>query len=169
MSAGSDLGQKAKQFMDAGKLVPDDLIISMVKARISEPDAKSAWILDGFPVNTAASGSSRLEPVASFCTVACDLLCCARRGSLRGASLVVGRVRSVVPSGISRITRRRPLVSVISAAVGSSSARMIFLRRSPSVSRRTRTLTAPLLTYYREKDLLREIDANRSPSVVFQE
>jgi adenylate kinase len=49
VAAGSALGQKAKGFMDAGKLVPDEVIIGMVQQRIQQPDAKSAWILDGFP------------------------------------------------------------------------------------------------------------------------
>lgn len=43
------LGQKAQSFMDKGELVPDQLIIDLVRDRLSQPDAKSGWILDGFP------------------------------------------------------------------------------------------------------------------------
>ncbi len=43
------LGQKAKEFIDGGKLVPDELVLDMLFARISEPDCKSGYILDGFP------------------------------------------------------------------------------------------------------------------------
>ena len=46
---GTPLGREAKTYMDAGKLVPDAVIISMVDARIGGPTAKAAWILDGFP------------------------------------------------------------------------------------------------------------------------
>ncbi len=46
---GTELGRQAQQFMDQGQLVPDALIIAMVLERIGQPDAKSAWILDGFP------------------------------------------------------------------------------------------------------------------------
>ena len=49
VSKGSELGMQAKSLMDSGKLVPDDLIVAMVKDRIAEPDASHAWILDGFP------------------------------------------------------------------------------------------------------------------------
>ena len=49
VQAGTELGTQAKGFMDAGQLVPDELIIAMVQERIREPDAVSAWILDGFP------------------------------------------------------------------------------------------------------------------------
>ena len=43
------LGQKAKGFMDAGQLVPDDLVINLLEERIAQRDCKSGFILDGFP------------------------------------------------------------------------------------------------------------------------
>lgn len=46
---GSDLGKKAKSFMDAGDLVPDDLILEMVKVRLAKDDCANGFILDGFP------------------------------------------------------------------------------------------------------------------------
>lgn len=51
--AGTELGQKAKQFMDAGELVPDDVIIGIVKDRLQEDDAQKGFILDGFPRTVA--------------------------------------------------------------------------------------------------------------------
>jgi adenylate kinase len=45
----TELGQKAKRYMDAGDLVPDDLIVAMAAARLDEPDAQDGFILDGFP------------------------------------------------------------------------------------------------------------------------
>jgi adenylate kinase len=49
VKAGTDLGKKAKEYMDAGKLVPDDVIISLVKERIKEPDCEIGFLFDGFP------------------------------------------------------------------------------------------------------------------------
>lgn len=46
---GTALGQQAKAFMDAGKLVPDQLVIDLLKDRISQDDCKNGFILDGFP------------------------------------------------------------------------------------------------------------------------
>lgn len=51
VSAGSDLGQKAKSAMDAGALVSDDIVIGLIRERISQPDAREGYILDGFPRN----------------------------------------------------------------------------------------------------------------------
>jgi len=48
---GTDLGLKAKAFMDAGKLVPDEVVIGMIEERITAEDAKAGFLLDGFPRN----------------------------------------------------------------------------------------------------------------------
>jgi adenylate kinase len=50
----TELGLKAKSYMDKGELVPDSLLLDMIRGRLSQPDAVSAgWILDGFPRNVA--------------------------------------------------------------------------------------------------------------------
>ncbi|MEE1218691.1 MAG: adenylate kinase [Ruminococcus sp.] len=46
---GTEMGMKAKSFMDAGKLVPDEVVIGIVKERLAEDDCKNGFILDGFP------------------------------------------------------------------------------------------------------------------------
>jgi adenylate kinase len=53
VKAGSVLGQKAKAVMEAGALVPDDLMISLIAERIDQPDCAMGFILDGFPRTTA--------------------------------------------------------------------------------------------------------------------
>jgi len=49
IKAGSELGMKAKAIMDAGGLVSDDIIIGMVKARLTEADCQNGYLFDGFP------------------------------------------------------------------------------------------------------------------------
>ncbi|HEX4986817.1 MAG TPA: adenylate kinase [Burkholderiales bacterium] len=49
IKAGAPLGLQAKKFMDAGALVPDDVIIGLVKERIRQPDAERGFLFDGFP------------------------------------------------------------------------------------------------------------------------
>ncbi len=51
VAAGSELGQRAKGYMDAGDLVPDEVIIGMILERIGEEDAADGFLLDGFPRN----------------------------------------------------------------------------------------------------------------------
>ncbi len=46
---GTELGLQAKRYMDAGELVPDDLIVAMAAERLREPDTADGFILDGFP------------------------------------------------------------------------------------------------------------------------
>ncbi len=49
VKAGTALGLQAKEVMDAGQLVSDDIIIGLVKERVTQPDCKSGYLLDGFP------------------------------------------------------------------------------------------------------------------------
>lgn len=51
VKAGSDLGKKAKAFMESGKLVPDEVILGMMEERLAQDDCASGYILDGFPRN----------------------------------------------------------------------------------------------------------------------
>ena len=46
---GTEMGIKAKSYIDAGELVPDNVVIGIIKERLSEPDCKEGYILDGFP------------------------------------------------------------------------------------------------------------------------
>ena len=52
VSQGTPLGVEAKRYMDAGKLVPDEVTINMVRDRLAEPDAAEGFLLDGFPRTT---------------------------------------------------------------------------------------------------------------------
>jgi adenylate kinase len=49
VASGAPLGQQAKEIMEAGKLMPDELMIQMISDRIDQPDARKGFILDGFP------------------------------------------------------------------------------------------------------------------------
>lgn len=53
VAAKTELGQKAASYMDAGELVPDDLILDLIRNRLNEEDAAKGWILDGFPRNVS--------------------------------------------------------------------------------------------------------------------
>jgi adenylate kinase len=61
----TDLGKKAKGYMDRGELVPDELTISMVRERLAERDCKNGALLDGFP-RTPAQAQALSETFGSF-------------------------------------------------------------------------------------------------------
>ncbi len=60
---GTDLGKKAKEYMDKGLLVPDDLVVAIVKDRLTESDCQEGFLLDGFPrtVNQANALDTELK------------------------------------------------------------------------------------------------------------
>lgn len=54
---GTEMGKKAKEYMDKGQLVPDEVVIGMVKDRLSQPDCANGFLLDGFPRTVAQADS----------------------------------------------------------------------------------------------------------------
>ncbi|NLE49491.1 MAG: AAA family ATPase, partial [Sandaracinaceae bacterium] len=64
-ASGSDLGKRFDEFMSAGKLVPDELVIELIKKRLAEDDAKRGAIFDGFP-RTVAQAEALDELLASL-------------------------------------------------------------------------------------------------------
>jgi adenylate kinase len=59
INSGSQLGRDAKGYMDRGELVPDPLVIQLVKERVKQPDAAKGFIIDGFPRNLAQAEALR--------------------------------------------------------------------------------------------------------------
>lgn len=70
ISEQTDLGVKAQGYVDRGELVPDDLILDLIRARLQEPDAAPGWILDGFPRNVAQA--EFLEKLLAELNQACN-------------------------------------------------------------------------------------------------
>ena len=59
VKAGTEFGQRAKSVMDSGQLVSDDIMFGIVEERLSEPDAKSGYLLDGFPRTVGQARQAR--------------------------------------------------------------------------------------------------------------
>ena len=159
VASGSELGKKAKEIMDAGNLVPDDLMIAMISDRIDQPDCANGFILDGFP---------RTTPQAE----ALDRML-ADKG-LKLHSVVEMKVQDEVLVG--RITGRytcaacgagyhdefqKPKVEGVCDNCGSTE----FKRRSDDNAETVRSRlaayhaqTAPILPYYQGKGILKAVD-----------
>lgn len=75
ISQGTAVGVEAKRYLDAGDLVPSEITVDMVRARVAEPDASKGFILDGFPRSTEQADAlkdilakldAKLDNVLSF-------------------------------------------------------------------------------------------------------
>ncbi|GLE09209.1 hypothetical protein PINS_up020800 [Pythium insidiosum] len=74
IAAGAPLGREAKRFMDAGELVPDELIVDVVLARVTQPDCMArGWLLDGFPRTRAQADVMLAQGVVPDLVLALDV------------------------------------------------------------------------------------------------
>jgi len=70
----TDIGRKAKEYMDAGRLVPDDIMIDIILDRISDADCQQrGWLLDGFPRTAAQAKALKTEGITVDCFVFLDV------------------------------------------------------------------------------------------------
>jgi len=162
----SDLGRQAKEYMDAGDLVPDELIISMIGQRICSDEAKGGFILDGFP---------RTVPQAEALAEECDRL----ERELSAAILIdvdddevvrrlSGRRTCEEGGHVFHVEFNPPKEEGVCDIDGSP----LVVRDDdkPEVVRRRleqyQEKTAPLVSWYEEKALLERVDGARDPDDV---
>ena len=161
VKAGTELGKKAKSFMDAGELVPDDVIIGLVIERLGQPDTNVGFILDGFPRTTAQAVA--LDAELSKLERPLD------------ASLLIDVDPEVI---VGRLTSRRMckecgcIGSVADASCPKCGGEMYQRDDDNETTVRNRLdvyakSTSPLIDYYRGCELLVSIDGDRDPKVVY--
>ena len=73
MKAGTPVGLKAKEYVDAGKLVPDEVIIGIIKERLAEDDCKNGYILDGVPRTIAQAKAMEEMGVELDCALSIEV------------------------------------------------------------------------------------------------
>lgn len=73
MKNGTAVGLKAKEYVDAGKLVPDDVIIGIVKERLAQPDCENGYILDGVPRTIPQAQAMEDMGVAVDCALSIEV------------------------------------------------------------------------------------------------
>lgn len=98
IKAGTELGTLAKSFMDAGKLVTDEIIIGLVKERITQEDCKNGFLLDGFPRTVPQADALKEAGVAIDAVIEIDVAdsVIVERMSGRRAHLTSGRTYHIV-------------------------------------------------------------------------
>ncbi len=161
VAAGTPLGQEADGHMRAGRLVPDALVLKLLHERISLPDARAGFILDGFPRNLpqaeALAAITTLDRVISFEVP---------------SRVLVDRVvdRRVCPrcATVYNLRSRPPRNSGVCDRDGETLVQRPD-DRLEAVTTRLKVYaeqTAPLLAYYRSRGLLHPIDATGPPEAV---
>lgn len=159
VAAGSELGQRAKAAMDAGELVSDDIVLGMIRERLAEDDAKAGFILDGFPRNEAQAESLDAllaelgQPLDAAVLMDVDFDILMKRLTGRRTCSVTGKVLNI------HFSPREEIDACLEAGGE-------LLQRDDdneeTIANRLqvyRSQTEPLIDYYRDRELLKTVDA----------
>lgn len=167
VSEGTDLGLEAKRYMDEGQLVPDGVVIAMVKDRLAQPDCDAGFMLDGFP-RTLPQAEALSEALGSM-------------GKHLDAVVSIEVPRDVL---MGRLTSRRQcrgcgrIYNVMGEMPASdltcdSCGGEVYQRDDDTAEAATKRLndydaiTSQLVPYYSGQGLLHEIDGDRPVDAVF--
>jgi len=168
VQADTTLGQKANAFMKAGDLVPDELIMDIMKSRLQEPDCKKGFLLDGFPrtipqaealktllsdleltLDTAVSLEVPREEILNRLTTrrTCENPACQAIYNVRSSPT---KIEGICDKCGSKVVQRED-------------------ETEEAISHRLETYnekTAPLIGYYKEEGLLMSVNATATDEVV---
>ncbi len=157
---GTELGKEAKSYIDAGQLVPDEVVINIVKDRLQQADCKKGYILDGFPRTVAqAEALDKVAEIDAVINIAVD------------PALIVDRItgRRMCACGESYH---------ISMGIGETCPKCgskLYQRdddKEETVKARMQVYekqTAPLIDYYTAKDLVIDVDGGKPLNEVFEQ
>ena len=134
VKAESELGLQAKSYMNKGELVPDSLILDMIRSRLAQADASKGWILDGFPRNASQAEflDKLLLEIGQNYDFAIDLTVPQERLIARLLDRATIQNR---PDDTEEVIRRRLVIY--------------------------EQQTAPLIDYYQRKGVFRSVDGDR--------
>jgi adenylate kinase len=163
------LGLAAKAKMEAGELVPDEVVCGIVEQRIGQPDCQRGFILDGFPrtlaqaefVDRMLQAKDRGNPLVFDIKVDRDLLLkrltgrrtCSLCGELYNVYLNPPRVEGVCDKDGGKLLQRAD------DSEDTIRQRLVAYEKQ----------TSPLIEYYRKKGVLQEVDGNRKPEAIARE
>ncbi len=167
LSQGTAIGSRAKEYMDAGKLVPDEIVLDMLFDRVARPDCAAGYVLDGFPrtLPQAEALQQRLPDTDDVRAISLEVEddVVVRRLS--------GRLTCSKCSHMFHVDFSPPKSAGECDECGGE-----LVRRSddqPEVIQERlkvyRNQTEPLISYYEDLGLLRRIDGDQAPAKVFQD
>jgi adenylate kinase len=165
---GTELGLKAQEFMKAGALVPDEVVIGIVRDRISEPDCESGFLLDGFPRTVAQAEAldknldelgKKIDTVVNIYVEDEELL-----------KRLTGRRICKVCQRPYHMVFNPPPVEGFCACGGE-----LYQRADDTIETVKNRLdvyhnqTSPLIDYYKSKGVLVDIDGSKAVNTVFED
>lgn len=164
---GTDLGKKAKEYMDKGALVPDELTFDLVMDRIQQEDCKNGFVLDGFPrtIPQAEALDEALGKISEKMDYAIDV-------DVPDENIVnrMGGRRACLSCGATYHIEFNPTkVDGICDACGAKTV----LRdddKPETVQNRLKVYheqTQPLIDYYKKQDILKSVDGTQPMDAVF--
>jgi adenylate kinase len=158
-ASGSELGRQAKKVMEAGQLMPDDIIIAMIAERIDRPDTRKGVILDGFPRTTAQAEA--LDKMLAERGLKLDLVVELKVDDAVLVERISGRFSCAKCGAGYHDLYQRPKVQGRCDRCGGTE----FVRRpddnAETVKARLAAYhaqTAPILPYYADRGVLRSVD-----------
>jgi len=159
VASGSDLGRQAKRVMEAGQLMPDDIIVAMIAERIDQPDTRNGVILDGFPRTTAQAEA--LDRMLADRGLRLDLVIELRVDDSALVDRIAGRFACPTCGAGYHDSNKRPKVEGECDRCGPTQ----FVRRKDDNPETVRARlvayhdqTAPILPYYAARGILRTVD-----------
>jgi adenylate kinase len=166
VSEGTDLGRTAKEYMDAGDLVPDEVIIGVIGERVEDPEAADGFILDGFPrtIGQAEALDAEMDKLGRSITAVVLIDTDDAEVQRR-----LGGRRTCAKNGhIFHVEFDPPKNEDVCDVCG---ARLIIRDDDkPEVVKHRleqyHAKTEPLVSYYDRKGILRRVDGSRSPDEV---
>ena len=156
LANGTELGLEAKGYMEAGKLVPDDLIISLIRERLKEDDAKNGVLFDGFPRTI-----SQAESLAKITNL--SMVISIQVPDDKIIERIVGRRMDPITGEIYHITFRPAPDEIKSRLVQRKDDTESTVRSRLSAYH---AQTAPLSDYYLDLEILNVVDGDREIDLV---
>jgi len=159
VASGSEIGQRAKAIMEAGQLVPDEVVIALIADRIDRPDAKKGFILDGFPRTTKQAEA--LDRMLAEKGIRLDHVIEMKVDDALLVDRISGRYTCAKCGAGYHDRNQKPKVDGVCDACGSTEFKRRADDNAETVSKRLEAYhaqTAPILPYYRAKGALKSVD-----------
>jgi adenylate kinase len=166
VARGTPLGQAAKEYMERGDYVPDEIAVGMVLDRLDQPDARKGFILDGFPRTVAQAKALEAALAAAGRPMSCVLNF--KIDDEVAVKRLAGRLVCPNCGRVYNLNFKQPRVEGICDVCGHqlklrTDDNEATIRRRLEVYRRE---TQPLVLYFWERGMLRDIDAEAPEEVV---